>query len=77
MIKISGIKISSGNTEITSLPEANIEVESHSGNVRCGNIKNAKITTISGGINIQDAEEAELRATSRNYYSRRCTKSEK
>lgn len=66
MIKMYGIKISSGNTEITSLPNGNIDVESRSGNVRCGNVKNAKIITTSGNINIENAEEARLEATSGN-----------
>lgn len=58
------------------MPKADIEVESRSGNVRCGNIKKARITTTSGSINIENAEEAELIASSRNHYSKRYIKSE-
>lgn len=70
-MEIYGINITSGNTDIIDLPNSNIQIESHSGNVRCGTMNNVEIKTTSGGIKLGNANKANLTASSRKYYSRR------
>lgn len=62
-----GIKLSSGNTNICDLENANVQIESRSGNVKCGNINTANIQASSGCIQIGNVKEAELKASSRKY----------
>lgn len=60
------IKATSGNTQVMDLEKANIQVESSSGNVKCGSMKNGKIRTTSGNILVGNANEIDLQASSGN-----------
>ena len=60
-----GIKLSSGNVEVCDLENANIQVESRSGNIKCGNVNTANMQASSGNIQIRNAKEANLKASSR------------
>ena len=50
------IKTSSGNVEMIDLEEASIQVETTSGKITCGNMKNGNLKTTSGGIVVQDSQ---------------------
>lgn len=63
------IRATSGNTQITDLEKTNITVESTSGNVKCGNLKNGKVKTTSGNILVGNADEISLQASSGNIQS--------
>lgn len=60
------IKTSSGNIEMISLKEANIQAETSSGNITCGDIKNGDLKTTSGGIIVQDSQNLNAKSTSGN-----------
>lgn len=49
------------------LENTNIQIESRSGNVKCGNINTANIQASSGCIQIENAKEATLKANSRKH----------
>lgn len=58
------IKTSSGNIEMISLKEANIQAETSSGNITCGDIKNGDLRTTSGKIEVESLKEGETKSTS-------------
>lgn len=60
------IKTFSGNVEMTDLKEANIQIQISSGNVTCGNMKNAIMQASSGEIKIGEVENAEIKIISGN-----------
>ena len=65
-----GIQLSSGNAEILDLENAILQIESHSGNVICGNLDKVNIQTTSGNIKVGNANIANLKAHSRKYKSK-------
>lgn len=68
------IKLASGAVEMIDLEQANVQIESHSGSVRCGNMNNGKIQTTSGSVTIGNANEISVEVHSRKYSMWKCLK---
>lgn len=60
------IKTSSGKIELLDLEQANMQIESTSGNIECGNMSNGNLKTTSGNIRMGNSNEVTLKATSGN-----------
>lgn len=65
-IGTADIKVTSGNVEVSDLEGLDVKIEGKSGNIRCGNVKNAEINVSSGNISIGNCNRANLKANSGN-----------
>lgn len=54
------IQLTSGAVEMVDLSKANVQIQSHSGSVRCGNINNGEIQATSGSVTLGNANEIKV-----------------
>lgn len=54
------IKLTSGAVEMVDLSKANVQIQSHSGSVRCGDMNNGEIQATSGSVSIGNANEIKV-----------------